>query len=304
MPPSPHKLKHAIPRQLCAALLILPGMALAQENQQIQETPQTQQAQKPHHWAQYNRFVELAAGKHQQNYREQDLSGQTADGVLNAETGNQDAIRTTVRWQTDSDWLVQLQANRQSGVTRYNGYLQSNSGSLTPYRARSGNTATQISATVGYALNASNWAAMPPAWQLTPLLQYGHHRWQRNLVQYGETYTHPSHALGVLLQWQARPGTVLELQAMLGRVHAATVSVPSLGFEASQPGGHWHEWQLGISQDLAMLTGHPAFNGWRLSARYARSQYGHGASPVSNGLQAPPNTHNPAVWTLGLQKQF
>lgn len=303
MPLSPCALKSVIHSQLCAALLILPGMATAQVEQQ-QQAPQTQQAQNPHHWAQYNRFVELAAGKHQQTYREQDPSGQTADGILNSETGNQDALRTTVRWQSESHWLVQFQANRQSGVTRYNGYLQSSSGILTPYRARTGNTATQLSATVGYALNASNWAVMPTDWQLTPLLQYGHHHWQRNLVQYGESYKHPRYALGALLQWQARRGTVLEVQALSGRVRTATVNVPSLGFKASQPGGHWHQWQLGISQDLAVLTGRPAFNGWRLSARYARSQYGHAASPVVNSLQAPPNTHSPSAWALGLQKQY
>jgi len=289
MPLNPHTLKTPTHSHLCAVLLLLPSMVWAQESLR---------------WAENNRFVAFAAGQHQQNYREQDLGGQTVDGILNTETGSQNAISATLRWQTNNHWLVQLQADRQSGVTRYNGYLQSSTGSLTPYRAHTGNTATQLVATVGYALHANNWASMPADWQLTPLLQYGHHHWQRNLVQYGETYKHPRHALGALLQWQARRGTVLELQGMFGRVHAATVSVPALGFKANQPGSHWHEWQLGISQDLAMLTGQPAFNGWRLSARYARSQYGHGASPVVNGLQAPPNTHNPAVWTLGLQKQF
>lgn len=289
MPPSPHAQKPSVHSQLFAALLILPSMAWAQESLR---------------WAEYNRFVEFSAGKHQQNYREQDLSGQTVDGILNSETGSQSAVSAIVRWQTENHWQVHLQANRQSGVTRYNGYLQSSSGSLTPYRARSGNTATQLSATVGYALNASNWAVMPTDWQLTPLLQYGHHHWQRNLVQYGETYKHPRYALGALLQWQARRGTVLEVQALSGRVRTATVNVPSLGFKANQPGGHWRQWQLGISQDLAVLTSHPAFNGWRLSASYTSSQYGHAASPVINGLQAPPNTHSPSAWALGLQKQY
>lgn len=173
MPPSPHKLKHAIPHQLCAALLILPGMALAQENQQIQETPQTQQAQKPHHWAQYNRFVELAAGKHQQNYREQDLSGQTADGILNSETGNQNDIRATMRWQTDSHWMVQLQANRQSGVTQYNGYLQFDIDSLNPYRARFGNAAIQMTLSARHALNVSDLPALSLAWQAIHMGQLG-----------------------------------------------------------------------------------------------------------------------------------
>lgn len=81
-------------------------------------------AQESLRWAENNRFAAFAAGQHQQNYREQDLGGQTVDGILNIETGSQSAINATVRWQTNNHWLVQLQANRQSGVTRYNGYLQ------------------------------------------------------------------------------------------------------------------------------------------------------------------------------------
>jgi hypothetical protein len=200
--------------------------------------------------------------------------------------------------------LLQLQANRQSGVTHYNGYLQSGNGSLTPYRARTGNTATQITVNAGYALNASNWPALPLAWQVTPMVQLGQQHWLRDLVQYGETYDHSHYALGALLQWQARPGTVVEAQAMVGRAQAASVSVPTLGFAADQPGGHLTEWQMGITQDVGTLLGRPQYNGWRLLARYASSQYSHGASPVVNALQAPPNANNPATWTLGLQKQF
>lgn len=263
----------------------------------------TAAAQTPLPWHVYNRYVELSAGQHQQNYREQDTNGLTADGVLDTETGHQDHIAAALRWQTENGWLLNLQAQRETGPTNYNGYLQTSSG-LTPYRAITGNTAHSTTAQLGYALNSSTWAAMPDAWQLVPLLQISRHHWQRNLVQYGETYQHNTHAIGALVQWQARPGTVLEAQAMVGRAHAASVNVPSLGFAASQPGGHLHEWQLGLNQDLAALTGNPIYNDWRLSVRYARSQYSHGMSPVVNGLQAPPNSHHPVSWTLGLQKQF
>ena len=261
-------------------------------------------AQTPPQWASHNRYIEVATGAHQQNYREQDTSGLTANGTLNTETGSQSTAHLAGRWQTDQGWLLHLQATRQSGVTDYNGYLQVGNGTLTPYRATTGNTATQYSLSAGYALNASNWAALPDNWQITPMVQISQHEWQRNLVQYSETYRYTTQAIGALVQWQARPGTVLEAQALWGNTQPASVSVPSLGFAATQPGGSLRQWYLGISQDLGALTGTPALANWRANARYTASLYDHSASPVVNGLQAPPNQHQPSGWLLGLQKQF
>lgn len=182
--------------------------------------------------------------------------------------------------------------------------MQAGNGSLTPYRARTGNTATQSSVNFGYALNSITWPLLPEHWQITPLLQISQQRWVRNLVQYRETYAYNTHAIGALLQWQARAGTVLGAQALAGRTQPASVSVPTLGFAARQPADRLREWQIGVSQDLGVITGTEALAGWRVAARYTASQYGHGASPVVNGLQAPPNQHRPRTWTLGLQKQF
>lgn len=136
------------------------------------------------------------------------------------------------------------------------------------------------------------------------MAQFGQHHWQRNLVQYSETYDFKHYALGVLLQWQLRPGTVLEAQAMQGRTLSARVSVPAFSFTAEQPGDNWRELQFGISQDLGAFARTKAFEGWRLAARYIASDYAHGASQIVNGLQAPPNQHRPSTWTLGLQKLF
>jgi len=285
---------------VCLAVLTsASSLALAQQatNQPIEQTA-------PTFWTQHNRYAELNTGTYQQNYREQDTQGLTADGSLDTETGDQNSIGLALRWQTTGGWLLHLQAQRQSGVTDYRGYLQAGNGSLTPYRARTGNTASQISVNVGYALNTRNWSAMPANWQITPLVQIGQHHWERNLVQYGETYDYTTQAMGALVQWQARPGTVLELQALVGQTQSASVKVPVLGFAAEQTGNDFHEWQLGLSQDLGAITGKEALAGWRVTARYTDSQYGHGASPLVNGLQAPPNQHRPSSWTLGLQKQF
>lgn len=255
-------------------------------------------------WAEQNRFLEVFTGQRQQDYRETDTQALTRNGVLDTETGNQNHIGVALRWQTANGWLMHLQAQRQSGATDYSGYLQAGNGSLTPYRARTGNTAIQFSVNLGYALNTGSWSAMPANWQVTPLVQIGQHHWERNLVQYGETYDYTTQAMGALVQWQARSGTVLEVQALVGRTQSASVSVPALGFAAEQPGDSLREWQVGISQDLSAIIGTKTLAGWHVTARYSDSQYGHGVSQMVKGLQSPPNQHRSSIWMLGLQKQF
>ena len=202
-------------------------------------------------WAEQNRFLEVFTGQRQQDYREADTQALTRNGVLDTETGDQNNIGLALRWQTTGGWLLHLQAQRQSGVTDYRGYLQAGNGSLTPYRARTGNTASQISINLDYALNTRNWSAMPANWQITPLVQIGQHHWERNLVQYGETYDYTTQAMGALVQWQARPGTVLELQALVGQTQSASVKVPVLSFAAQQSGNDFHEWQLDATQSTS-----------------------------------------------------
>lgn len=199
---------------------------------------------------------------------------------------------------------MQLQFQRQSGTTDYSGHLQSGSKALTPYRARTNNTASQLGLAAGYALNAGNWPVLPAAWQVVPLFQVSQFDWQRNLAQYSESYRHGSVAAGALLQWQARSGTVLELLGLRGRAHDANVSVPTFAFAAQQPAGAYWQWHIGISQSLADVGAANALAGWRLAARYSASRYSHAASVPVNGLQAPPSQYQPSAWSLGLQKQF
>jgi hypothetical protein len=260
-------------------------------------------AQTPASWHAHNRYIELARGQHQQNYREQDTNGLTADGILDTETGHQDHISAALRWQTENGWLLNLQAQRQTGATDYNGYLQSGSG-LTPFRTTTGNVTSSYAAQLGYALNSATWAAMPEGWQLVPMVQVSRYDWLRNLAQYSETYRYSAWAAGAMLQWQARPGTVFELQALSGRTGSADVNVPSLNFAARQPGGAMRQWHIALSQDLGLLANAPSLQGWRVLARYSKTNIAHGASPVANGLQAPPNQHRSSAWMLGVQKQF
>ena len=201
---------------VCPALLCS-AMAAAQQAVELPAEPTHQPSATT--WTDQNRFLEIFAGQRQQDYREVDTQALTGNGVLNSEAGGQSHVGVAARWQTADGWLLHLQAQRQSGATTYNGYLQAGNGSLTPYRARTGNTATQNSVNFGYALNSITWPLLPEHWQITPLLQISQQRWVRNLVQYRETYAYNTHAIGALLQWQARAGTVLEAQALPG-VHS------------------------------------------------------------------------------------
>jgi len=289
-PHTPHRLARVLLRVILGVQAVL---AMVSASVQAQTN-----------WATQNRFLEINTGSYQQNYREQDTQSRTVDGILDTETGRQNHIGVAASWQTQNGWLLGVTGQRQTGATDYQGYLQNGNGDLRPYNSRTGNTASQLSVYLGYAVNSDNWPTMPASLQVTPLLQWGQQRWQRNLSQYSESYRFQTYAAGVLAQWQAKPGLVLHTQALFGRVQKAQVSVEDLAFNSSQPGGNWRQWQIGLSQDLGTLTGKEALLGWRVAASYSASRFGHGQSPVFNGLQAPPNQHRPSVWTLGLQKQL
>jgi hypothetical protein len=252
----------------------------------------------------HNRFLQAAFGAHEQDYRELDTRGLTADGILDRENGTQRAALATLRWQFRSGVLVQLEARRVTGPTTYRGYLQSGGSSLTPFIGPTGNQASDVSMQLGAVLPLGAMNPALDALQIVPMVQLSRHQWRRRLAQYSETYRFQAYAAGALLQWQARPGTVVEAQALLGRTPASSVKVDAFDFAATQGAGSYREWQWGISQDLASVTGLAPLQGWSVAARYVRSQYTHGTSPSLNGVQAPPNEHRPSAWTLGLQKHF
>ena len=108
-------------------------------------------------WPAHNRYVALTLGQQQQQYREIDTQGLTTNGTLNTETGRQQHLGAAISYQTTSGWLLGLDAQRQTGATAYNGYLQAGNGSLSPYAARTGNVATRYNLRVGYGLNVNTW---------------------------------------------------------------------------------------------------------------------------------------------------
>lgn len=80
--------------------------------------------------------------------------GRSSKGALNVGVRH---LGAAVSYQAESGWLLGFDAQRQTGATAYNGYLQAGNGSLSPYVARTGNVATQYSVHIGYGLNADTW---------------------------------------------------------------------------------------------------------------------------------------------------
>jgi hypothetical protein len=236
--------------------------------------------------AAHNRTISLQALSLQQNYRETDTQGLTADGTLNTERGHWQGTALQGRWQGQLTlgalathslplWL-QAHTAQATGQTDYNGYLQSGN-TLTPYRAKTGNTWRSHSVALGVPLA---WPQAPNL-QVVPYVQWASQRWQRNLVQYGETYAHRTRSLGVLAQWQPAPGWLLEASHQQGRHTSASLSAPTLGFAAS----------LGLAHQTqnTLAVHYLPSPSWGLQLQAAQTNYTHGASAVVAGLQAPPS---------------
>jgi hypothetical protein len=234
---------------------------------------------------QYNRSIALQGLRTQQDYRETDTYGQTTDGIFNSERGHWLGTGLQARWQGQLGrvplWL-QAQTSRSTGQTNYQGYLQGGR-NLTPYAARTGNVVAKRSLRVGWPVDLTGLLPEPNKLQLqiVPYVDWAHQRWQRNLVQYGETYTHRTRSLGVLVQWQMAPNWVLEASHQQGRHSSASLSAPSMGFAAD----------LGrASQKQSSLALHwQAHPRWGLQLHAIQTRYTHGASAIINNLQAPPS---------------
>lgn len=245
-------------------------------------------------WAAHNRNIALSATATQQNYRELDTQGLTADGTLNTERGTVGGWALQGRWQGNLGPVpLWLQAGTQwaQGQTQYDGYLQSGS-ALTPFKAKTGNTWRSHSLALGVplAFGANS------DFQVIPHLQWASAQWQRNLVQYGETYRHRSAGVGLGLQWAATERLTLEAMAARRWQRQANVTVPTFAFAADQGRG---------KEDVFGLTARwQVGQNWFVMAGASVLRFENGASPVVQGLQAPPNTYKPLRFEGGLGLNF
>lgn len=249
-------------------------------------------------WTAHNRSIELQALALRQDYREIDTQGLTTDGTLNTERGTVGGWGWQGRWQGTLGpipvWL-QAQAQWAQGQTRYDGYLQTGS-TLKPYQAHTGNTWRSHRLALGVPLPVKLEEGAVAALQVIPHLQWAGQSWQRNLVQYGETYRHRSSGIGLLVQWAATDRLTLEGEIARRWQSRASVNVPTFGFAAEQ--GRRHE------DVLALSARWQAGRHWHLLAGVSLLRFENGASPVTQGLQAPPNTHKPLRVESGVGLNF
>ena len=243
-----------------------------------------------HDWVTFNRSLSLHATARQQDYRETDTQGLTANGSLNTERGTVGGWGLQARWQGYLRALplwAQADAQWAQGQTDYDGYLQSGS-TLTPFRAKTGNTWRSQSLALGVplALGAGE------RFQFIPHLQWASQHWQRNLVQYGETYRHRSTGSGLVLQWAATESLTLEASAARRWQSRASVSVPAFDFAAEQ--GRATETELSAAARWRLSSR------WHVQASAASTRFRNGTSPVVQGLQAPPNHHRTVRYALGV----
>lgn len=230
----------------------------------------------PAFWEGHNSSISLRAEQTIQKYREIDTQGLTPNGIFNSENGTLRGNSLQVRWQGRLQTLpVWLHASLAyaTGRTAYQGYLQSGV-TLTPFQAQTGNSMQQVALRLGVPIHQG-------ILQWVPYVELAQTHWQRNLLQYGEAYRYNSQSLGLMAQWQIAPLWVLEAAIQQGRQQKSSVSVPSLGFTASQGAGS----PVAAEVSLAYRF-HPQAS---VQLQTSAQRYSNAASPVINGLQAPPS---------------
>jgi hypothetical protein len=229
----------------------------------------------------HNQSLGFSRSVQTQNYREIDRQALTPDGTLNSETGKSTSYAIQARYQSPPNfplplWL-ELNSSKSAGQTQYRGYLQSGS-LLTPFAALTGNEWKNHALRVG--LPWSFELASMPA-QLIPYLGLERHLWQRNLLQYSETYRQKSTNLGLLFQAQIAQNWIAEIGAQRSFSHRAELNVPSLNFAADQPASARNHFKASVAYRI-----HPQ---WQLSLNAEQTRYKTEASPVVSGLQSPPS---------------
>jgi len=256
-------------------------------------------AQTPRLW----RSVTLNQGATQQDYRETDPFGRV--NPLNIETGSVPTTELILRWRGQAvaalpEFVLQANVSYAQGQTDYNGYLQQGI-TLTPYSARTGNTLQALSLRIGLPLNALT--RQPWAQHIAPYAEQGWHRWQRKLVQYGETFDWQTTTLGVMAVWPLAelglPQLVdytLEVDLSVGRSRNPRIEAPAMGFAA----------ELGETglQSATLALHYAVTPAWLLGIRYATQRSTFGASASVGGLQYPGSSNGEQNLAIGLGYHF
>ena len=247
--------------------------------------------------------LSISQGIARRHYREPDPLSRV--DPLDSETGSVPTTEIDLRWrgqlaQALPDLVLQAQARYTHGQTAYSGYLQQGS-ILTPFTARTGNTLQALSLRVGLPLNALT--RLPWAQHIAPYAEQSWHRWQRNLTQYGETFTGQTTTLGVMALWPlAELGLpqfarfTLEADFAVGRSRSLHINAPSLDFATDLPNTEDRSAALGLQYAVTPT--------WLIGLRYAAHRSSYGASPTVAGLQYPGSHTTRTSWVANLGYHF
>ncbi len=245
----------------------------------------------------------LSHGITRHDYREPDPLGRV--DPLDCETGDIPTTQVTLRWrgkltQALPEITTQAQVSYAQGQTDYNGYLQQGI-TLIPFQARTGNTFQDYRLRVGLPLN--DFTQQPWGQHIAPYTEQSWHHWQRNLMQYGETYTWQSTSLGVMDLWTLADFGLpkfsrytLEADLSVGHTHTSHIDAPGLGFTADLASTNIHSAAFALHYAVT-----PA---WSMGLRYQTQYINLGASPSVAGFKYPGSSNNQQSYTMSLSRIF
>jgi hypothetical protein len=243
----------------------------------------------------YNRSVSLGASILEREYVENDSQGLTSDGVLDSEKGTLAGAAVRVRWQGLS-WpgncpaaLIQGIYQQFSGSTAYRGYLQSG-GTLIPDEATTGNRRQALALRGGWSISRTEEL------QWLPFIEYRYQQWQRDLVQYRETFQHEAALVGLMGQWRVSPAWTLEGEIGAGTTLRARMDAPAFGFSERLPNRVL--WTMGASATYRFD------DYWWATGSIHHERFHYGQSAISNGLLEPASRTRQTHGLVGVDYQF
>jgi hypothetical protein len=269
---------HALLKRMGSAFLMMVSLQAVAENAQptVGENPT------------FGRSFTFSQGFTRQDYREPDPLGRV--NPLDTETGSIPSIQATMRWNGKLSEAIpeidlQFQVSHAQGQTDYSGYLQQGS-ELTLYSARTSNAMRAYSLRFGLPL--STFTRQHLAQHFAPYLEQRLHHWQRNLAQYGESFTWQSTNFGVMARFRlADLGLdrfTVEADWSIGRTRNAIMTTPTLGFAAPLGSARTHSAALALHYEVTPT--------WFFGFRFEELRMRFGGSPTLAGLQYPGSSTN------------
>lgn len=181
------------------------------------------------------------------------------------------------------DIYLHFDGGAASGTTHYNGALQNG----TPLQSTTNTTTLDFNGRLGKAFAISLDGQHSTDMMLTPYIEVGYHRWDRELkgsAGYNETYDNYQTSLGVLGQFSPIDRWVVSATMSLGTTWDGNVSTNLAGVGNFSLGNHAiAKGSLGVDYRIT--------DRWSVNSKATVQYFGYGKSPVnSSGFYEPDST--------------